>query len=251
MKPGPCAESGPSCSLDLECANGYCATEGQCPGACAPRGKAGDTCTPRGCADGLRCITNLQDAGHCVESVGLGETCSAQQPCRGYTVCAGLGDNTVNDTGTCATRASLRTVKQGELCESLDDLLCEENLVCATTLENGIVVGRCQPKAKSGAACTYSTPDQCPNGEYCRISSATGVKPATGECRKSPLVGEECRYGTVFSATCPVNAYCDIDSKVCTRTKALDEACSRASDCASRSCRDGKCALNLDCSTDN
>jgi hypothetical protein len=109
----------------------------------------------------------------------------------------------------------------------------------------------CQPKAKSGAACTYSTPDQCPNAEYCRISSATGVKPATGECRKAPLAGEECRYGTVYSASCAGDAYCDTDSKVCTLTKALGEACSRASDCASRSCHDGKCALNLDCRSDN
>ncbi len=40
---------------------------------------------------------------------------------------------------------------------------------------------------------------------------------------------------------------CDLDSKVCILTKALGEACGRVSDCASRSCRDGKCSLNLDC----
>jgi hypothetical protein len=120
-------------------------------------------------------------------------------------------------------------------------------LVCTTALEGDEVVGRCQARVASGAACTYSTPDACPDGEYCRITSETGVKPATGTCQKSPKLGEECRWGTFYITSCDDEQYCDTDTKLCTAIHHLGEPCTSDDGCFSSTCVDGKCISRIEC----
>ena len=121
-------------------------------------------------------------------------------------------------------------------------------MVCTTRVENGITVGSCQPRVKSGAACTYSTPDACPDREYCHITSEVGVKPATGTCAPLPGLGEECRYGALNLAPCGDGQFCDLDTKLCAESKHLGATCSGDQACYNGRCSaEGKCVALLEC----
>jgi hypothetical protein len=229
---------GQACTIDSECEGyGQCKVDGACPGVCAPAAKLGEPCTRYNeCEPGLECEgdTGVQ---LCVKTAKIGESC-AETSCSGYAVCS---------DGTCVSRASLGASDQGGPCEVLSGPSCKPGLVCTTTLVDGDVVGRCQPKVASGAACTFSTPDPCPGGEYCHITSATGVKPATGTCTVSPKLGEECRYGMYNVTSCEIGQYCDTETKVCTAKGELGAACTSSASCSSNTCVAEKCVENLEC----
>lgn len=237
-------KTGESCVLDLECADGQqCAVSGTCPGSCAPAGKAGGACsTYNRCAPGLSCQSEL-----CVATAKLGEPCGADTRCQGYGYCSGHDSGSPGNTGTCVARNELATSGQDEPCEALGEPLCKEGFVCTTRLDGDVVVGSCQKPVASGAPCTFSTPDACPEGEYCSITSAVGVKPATGVCQPQPKVGETCSFEGSRLATCESGSKCDLDSKLCAATSHLGEPCTKDSGCFSDTCVDGKCVPRVEC----
>jgi hypothetical protein len=243
-------KTGEACTLDFECVDQQCVVDGACPGACAAPGTLGAACTTENrCQPELSCLTDDDTgAGKCVKTAAKGETCSKSVPCRGYTFCAGRDPEVPEDTGVCIDRAGLYTAKQGEPCEAIREPMCEAGLVCTTRVEAGITVGSCQPRVASGSACTFSTPDACPDQEYCRITSETGVKPATGSCKPRPGLGEECRYGSFYVAPCGEDQFCNLDTTLCAESKHLDEPCSIDDECYSNRCSvAGKCVALLEC----
>lgn len=237
-------KTGESCVLDLECADQQqCAVNGMCPGSCTPAGTAGQACsTFNRCAPGLTCESAL-----CVATAKLGEPCGTETKCQGYGFCSGRDAAAQGNTGTCVARSELVTSGQDEPCEPFSEPLCKAGFVCTTKLEGDIVVGSCQKPVASGAACTYSTPDPCPEGEYCSITSAVGVKPATGACQPQPKVGETCLFEGSRLATCQSGSKCDVDSKLCVASSHLGEACSNDSGCYSDTCVEGKCVPRVEC----
>jgi hypothetical protein len=241
---GGSKKAGESCVLDLECADQQqCAVSGMCPGSCAPAGKAGEACsTYNRCAPGLTCQSDV-----CVATAKLGEPCGTKTPCQGYGFCSGRDATAQGDTGTCVARSELATSGQDEPCEAFDEPLCKPGFVCTTRLDGEVVVGSCQKPVASGAACTYSTPDPCPRGEYCGITSALGVKPATGACQPQPKVGEPCLFEGSRLATCETGSKCDVESKLCIATSHLDGPCTKDGDCYSDTCVDGKCVPRVEC----
>lgn len=241
-------KTGEACTTDLECVDQQCTVNGACPGACAAPGALGAVCTSENrCAQGLACSAGPDDTRKCVTTAKLGETCSKAVPCLGYTICKGLDYSIADDTGTCVNASSVYTGKLDEPCEVLQGLFCEPDLVCTTRVQDGITVGSCRPKVASGSACTYSSPDACPDTEYCRISSAAGVKPATGTCTVRPGLGEEC-YGTFGVAPCGREQACNLETEVCAKVMHLGEPCGGNSECYSNRCSaDGKCVALLEC----
>jgi hypothetical protein len=214
-----------------------------CPGSCAPAGKAGAACsTYNRCAPGLTCESDL-----CVATAKLGEPCGTETECQGYGFCAGRDASAQGDTGTCVARSELATSGQDEPCEAFSEPLCKAGFVCTTKLDGEVVVGSCQKPVASGAACTYSTPDPCPRGEYCGITSAVGVKPATGACLPQPKVGEKCLFEGSRLATCESGSKCDVDSTLCVASSHLGGPCTNDSGCYSDTCVDGKCVPRVEC----
>jgi hypothetical protein len=242
-------KTGEACTLDFECADQQCVVDGACPGACAALGALGAACTTENhCEPELTCLADAAGASQCVKTAAEGEPCSKSVPCRGYTFCSGRDPQVPEDTGVCIDRADLHTAKQGEPCEAIREPMCEAGLVCTTRVEAGITVGSCQPRVASGSACTFSTPDACPDQEYCRITSETGVKPATGSCKPRPGLGEECRYGSFYVAPCGESQFCNLDTTLCAESKHLDEPCSLDAECYSDRCSAaGKCVALLEC----
>jgi hypothetical protein len=241
-------KTGEACTLDFECVGQQCVVDGACPGACAAPGALGAACTTENhCEPELTCLADAA-GGKCVKTAAKDETCSKSVPCRGYTFCAGRDPEVPEDTGVCIDRAGLYTAKQGERCEAIREPMCEPGLVCTTQVEAGITVGSCQPRVASGSACTFSIPDACPDQEYCRITSETGVKPATGSCKPRPGLGEECRYGGFYIAPCGEDQFCNLDTTLCAENKHLDEPCTIDDECYSNRCSaDGKCVALLEC----
>lgn len=237
-------KTGESCVLDLECADQQqCVVSDSCPGSCAPAGMGGEACsTHNSCAPGFACASDV-----CVKTAKLGEACGRDVKCQGYGFCSGFDTTTPDDTGTCVARSELATSGQDEPCEPFSEPLCKAGFVCTTKLEGDIVVGSCQKPVASGAACTYSTPDPCPRGEYCSITSAVGVKPATGACRATLKVGETCMFDGARVGACESGAKCDVESKLCVATSHLDGPCTNDAGCYSDTCVDGKCVPRLEC----
>lgn len=231
--------SGEPCTLDLECAgHGQCLVDGTCPGVCGAAGKLGEPCSSyNACERGLDCGGD-PNAQTCRATAKLGESCGDDVACSGYAACL---------EGKCTSRESLGHSDQGGPCEVLSGPGCKPGLVCTTALEGDVVVGRCQPKVASGAACTFSTPDACPEGEYCHITSASGVKPATGTCQRAPKLGEECRYGTFNITSCEKGQYCDVTTNVCTVKRDIGADCASSSSCSSGACVADKCVEDLEC----
>lgn len=229
---------GEACTVDLECEGlGQCHVDGACPGVCAPAAKLGEPCTRfNSCERGLKCSASTPQT--CVAPAKVGEPCANPGGCSGYALC---------HEGMCIARNSLGQSAEGGPCELLTGSNCRAGLVCTTTLEGAEVVGRCQPKVTSGAACTYSIPDACPEGEYCRITTETGVKPAMGSCQTSPKLGEECGWGVIYFTSCAEEQYCDIDTKLCTAVNHLGEPCAADRGCFSDTCVDGTCARRIEC----
>lgn len=243
-------KTGEACTIDVECADQHCAVNGACPGACAPPPALGATCTDENrCAPELFCQFDVDaEDRKCVNTAKLGETCSEAVRCRGYTTCSGLDGSVADDTGVCANRADLYTGKQEEPCDFVYGPFCEPSLVCTMRFEDGVSLGRCGPRVPSGGACTFSSPDACPETEYCRISSAVGVKPAAGTCTPKPGLGGECRYGDYNIAPCSAEQFCNLDTKLCALSRHIDEACSIDDECYSNHCSAaGKCAPQLEC----
>jgi len=241
-------QAGEACTLDSECVEQECVIGSSCPGVCAAPAALGEDCTSRRCAPELACQTDDAGAPKCAQTAKLGEACSASLRCRAYGFCSGLDPDDDSDTGTCVERGSLTKAKLDEPCEPLREPLCGDDLVCTTRVENDITVGSCRPRVASGSACTYSTPDACPDDEYCRITSDVGVKPATGTCMPKPGLGEECRYGSLGAAPCADGQFCHPDSKLCAQSKHLDEACSIDRECFSTRCSAaGKCVPLTEC----
>jgi hypothetical protein len=237
-------KTGESCVLDIECAEQQqCAVSGTCPGSCAPAGKAGEACsTYNRCAPGFTCASEV-----CVATAKLGQPCGTETGCQGYGFCSGRGAGAQGDTGTCVARNELATSGQDEPCESFGEPLCKPGFVCTTKLEGDVVVGSCQKPVASGASCTYSTPDPCPEGEYCSITSAVGVKPATGACQPRPKVGEKCLFEDSRSAICVNGSKCDVESTLCLASSHLGEPCTKDGGCYSDTCVDGKCVPRVEC----
>jgi hypothetical protein len=241
---------GEACTLDLECVGQQCAVNGTCPGACAPLASLGDTCTNENrCEPELVCRIDAADGGGtCMKTAKLGEACSETVRCRGYAACSGLDPAVADDTGVCANRADLYTAKRDEPCDFAYGPFCEPSLVCTMRFEAGVSLGRCGPRAPSGGACALSSPDACPDSEYCRITSDSGVKPATGTCTPKPGLGEECRYGSFSSAPCADDQFCNLETKLCALSKHLGESCSIDDECYSNHCSAaGKCVTLLEC----
>lgn len=241
--------TGAACELDEECAGvAQCLVQDSCPGRCGPRAAAGQGCTEQNaCEAGLKCVDG-GDAKICVNPVKLGEACGTSVPCAGLLYCK-PSTTATDGTGTCVSRAVGHTGEEGASCDGLGaEPLCKPGLTCTVVQEDGVSVGRCAPRATSGGACSYSTPDACPEGEYCHIETELGVKPATGTCQPQPKLGETCRYGTIWTAPCSDAGHlCHPDTGVCAVGKHIGEACTASGECFNGDCTSGQCRSPLEC----
>jgi hypothetical protein len=243
-------QAGESCELDEECAGDtQCLVQSSCPGSCGPRAKLGEACSEfNECERGLSCAEDALGDGSCVETAQLGEMCGSLRPCAGLLRCEGLDRSTPLPTGTCRSNVVPHDGEEGAACDGLGATLCRPGLVCTFLQEDGQTVGRCQPSATSGGACTFSTPSPCPKGEYCHIETALGVKPPTGTCKATPKLGETCRYGTIHVAPCALDQECHPETNVCVQGKQLGEACTVDEECFSGDCdAGGQCVAYLEC----
>jgi len=105
----------------------------------------------------------------------------------------------------------------------------------------------CHAQLAPNAPCQLALPEQCPSGQYCDITSATGVKPLTGQCTNMHGLGESCSASAVYTG-CQPGQYCDSASALCAASKHQGEACSQNRDCLSNHCgSNGTCYYPLDC----
>ena len=237
--------AGEVCTHDAQCADRQCLVSNACPGACGTRAKLGEACTPQnGCEKELFCRQNSDRSRTCAQTAAGGEACGAEVRCRGYNYCyAPAGGD-----GKCLAAPDLPTIPVDGECEVGLGPRCESGLVCSMQFEDGVSLGRCKAKVAVGAACSFSFPDACPEGQHCHITTGLGVKPASGKCQDNPKLGEECLYNTLYSAPCVLGQVCSELSKVCALAKQLEESCAHGSECASQHCSAaGKCSTQLEC----
>jgi len=243
-------QTGEDCSIDQEC--GYdseCLPGPACPGKCAKRGGIGAVCNSvNHCAQELECVEPASGDGKCVAPLGAGKACNAASPCGGLLDCIGVDTDDPQSMGTCQNRDAIYSASENEAC-SLTGVrqLCRPGLSCVFA-ETTAGLGTCQPPLAANAPCQLALPEQCPSGQYCKITSEAGVSPRTGLCTKTPGLGEACGAAGATYTGCDAEQYCDTASGVCAMAKHLGEACAQNHDCLSIHCgADGTCSYPLDC----
>lgn len=255
---GSCAEvfvgqlkTGDMCTLDAECGGGaQCLVEASCPGTCGPRFKENEPCTSLNrCEDGLSCMLDADRAGVCTKQAPAGGLCSSTIPCTSFYFCSGLEGTDPEATGTCEPRNALFGGARHDSCSLGADGLCEVGLSCVLAARGQQIAGTCEEHVAAGAACQYALPDQCLEGEYCRIGD-TEATPLVGTCTKNPELGQECAYDAVLSAPCAPDQHCSALSKNCEQSFSLGEACAANEDCLSHHCVEQKCVALLECELD-
>ncbi|HEY6078781.1 MAG TPA: hypothetical protein VIW29_08255 [Polyangiaceae bacterium] len=247
-------EADAACTLDAECGpERQCVTGDACPGKCGPLLGVGEACLPPNrCESGLLCAVG-PDGGVCQVPSGLGEGCTRTQLCGSLQFCKGLDRTDPQGTGECAPRDELYAGLLGDPC-SLGGAsgLCELDLVCLFDTD-GSTSGHCAERlapGSPGAACQLALPDQCPRGQFCKVTVVDQTPIPTGECTANPQLGEPCLFevGASLPAPCPTAQYCDTQTLRCEAGKRLGEACTTDAACYSKKCdTSGTCVAPLEC----
>jgi hypothetical protein len=242
-------QTGADCNIDQECgSDSECLPGAMCPGKCAKRGGVDAVCNSVShCAPELECVDLVAADGKCVVPVGAGKACNDLIPCGGLLDCIGVDTSDPQSMGTCQNRDAIYSASEHEPC-SLSGLgtLCKLGLSCVFDQATG-TAGTCQPQLGPDAPCQLALPEQCPSGQYCQITSAVGVTPRAGQCKKNPGVGEPCG-STSINTGCQPEQFCDNETELCAITKRLGEACTKNRECLSGHCGpSGTCIYPLDC----
>ncbi|MER2562810.1 MAG: hypothetical protein ABTQ32_18935 [Myxococcaceae bacterium] len=189
------------CELEvLVPSGGACSEHQHCPpsevcavgGTCVPRKRLGEVCN-YDCLLGLNC-----EGGVCVAPGGIGDPCSASQPCLWNAFC-----------GSNAVCVPLRT--EGQTCQVGQ---CIQSLYCNAATSTSL--GVCKRHERVGAGCNpmFTTEVPCTGGTYCSPRDA-GVGVCTVElpegdmctndtvyeCRSQRCTGNVCQPGTTRSET--------------------------------------------------
>ena len=243
-------QTGDDCNIDQECgADSECVPGAMCPGKCAKRGAVDAVCNSLShCATTLKCVEPVAADGKCVLPVSAGKACSELLPCGGLLACIGVDTNDPQSTGTCQNRDALYSAGENEACSIAGrSTLCKPGLSCVFDASTASA-GTCHAQLKPDASCQLALPEQCPSGQYCAITSAAGVTPRTGQCTKTPGLGEKCSSASVTYTGCQTGQFCDSTSELCTASKHLAETCTQNRECYSDHCgTDGTCVYPLDC----
>jgi hypothetical protein len=126
-------------------------------------------------------------------------------------------------------------------CNFLNGTLCEVGLSCVLT--SATPTFECQTATDSGAACTLSFPDHCPDGEWC-----AGLDPDGGDidgtCRPIPGDGEACA-NYLGDPECEAGLACDHETDptnpTCTTVESIGGNCNSDAGCYSGVCDYGSC----------
>lgn len=209
----PLPQAGSTC-LDGRCVeSAYCETDST-GGMCTTRKAMGAPCVGGDCAAGLLCDGR---SASCVPAVAaLHESCSGAQQCAPGSTCASVDASGV---GICATPAP-----EGAPCTT--DVDCERHLACVSG-DGGATCGR---RLDGGAPC--ATTQQCFASAQCSTD---------GTCVELPLPGESC----AGSRTCRWGLCRDVagtdGGAVCGALLSAGAVCRVDGECASGSCREGRC----------
>lgn len=229
--------NGTDCTMDLECAGGWCDTNATCPGVCSDAVLIGGDCSM-----GDKCETGSEcESGLCVVNPGplaLGDPCTDSYRECGYGLwCDGAGN------GVCENRAPV-----GAACDSPEQ--CEHGLFC-----NGD--GECAEIVlvdEVGAACggfEYSPMCNIGLGLACAAEYMDGVEYTV--CVEMLSQGESCmemdsmtEVVTVLPCDMFAGLYCDMDFQnftgVCAAKLAGGAQCDDDDQCQSDYCQmDGTC----------
>jgi hypothetical protein len=180
---------GAPCNSRVQCASGFCASDGYDCGTCAAPPPAGATCTSDGsCADAMNCFD-----GSCLRPGQLGDTCSTTAPCGNTLACYG---------GQCIAAPSM----VGADCDPSNGIVCDltQGLVCAAATSTCV-------DATPSDTCAAPT-EYCQGQKYCdqltgsclpRPSDSGACSPSTSLCQYPALcVAAKCELPA--SATmCP------------------------------------------------
>jgi hypothetical protein len=246
-------KEGEDCTLDAECApDRQCVVSDACPGKCGPFPAKGEPCSSSNrCQDGLSCLVGF-DSGVCQPPVQLDGMCSAAEPCVSFQYCQGLDRSDPQSTGVCRPRDERYSGAAGAACSiGGDSELCSPELVCVLDEGGNAVSGHCAARVEPGAACRLALPDQCPRGQFCKVSAAEEGAVPEGICTRNPTAGEPCLFAigaNLLPAPCPKGLYCSTQTLRCEQGKHLGEACTESAACYSKHCAsDGTCVAPLEC----
>ena len=219
-----------SCTLDEECASGWCDMRNACPGTCASTVADGGSCVDgEHCDSGLLCVD-----GQCVLDpgpAGNGESCEDRD-------CAyGLYCDWNLESPVCATRGSA-----GDACDDDDDE-CDYGMVCDSTghCKEATVVGAgesCNPE--DGLFCSLADGQACVRDV---MNEAFLTCEAFRQLNDSCLDVDQQAHTSAFYTCDPfAGLYCDIDTQnytgVCQAKKAAGAMCDEDEECQSGWCDD-------------
>jgi hypothetical protein len=208
--------NGGACASNLECANGFCASETfTCPGTCtAFVGAGGDCSGGRLCAAGLACAGADQGPFTCVTPAGLNQPCSGAGGCQPGLYCqAGFGTcaqqkfsgGDCADPDACALGFACQTVTVGQTTTSTCVPVVGQNASCGIGLAVcggawNCIGDRCTAPPSAGAACDPALTCvveatawgclPCADG-LCPSGTCVPFRPNGAACTFS----EECYYG--------------------------------------------------------
>jgi MYXO-CTERM domain-containing protein len=231
------AYSGGTSSLNADDQNGICALY---PGS-------GSDCTTTGCPSGQECVS-----GRCQTATGDGSVCS---PCSSNAECTnGSCLRYPDGAGYCGARCTTSADCGGDTCARLSD----------GTSECVRIVGGTPSCAGSSTGCTSDS--QCSSTERCNTSTRLcEPRSGGGGIGAACETGADCGSGVCFAgscsqscdwlnpASCPSGFYCSGEAigscsagGICVPgsagSRAIGEACTSATECASLHCASGVCS---------
>ncbi len=226
-------DAGASCTLDEECAGGWCDMRDACPGVCADAvAEDGSCASGEQCEAGTECIGDVctLDPGPAQQS----ESCE-DRACAYGLWCDWSGDS------TCQAR-----VAEGQSCER--DEMCDHGLYCNN-------LGECAvPEIVTSAGEPCGGYDE---GPFCSMADGLGcvmdfMTESWTTCEPLRQEGEDCiEYDEANSValyyTCDpfAHLYCDTNFEAMTGTclakKGQGETCESGEECLSGDCDNNQC----------
>jgi len=193
----PLAPNGAPCRSGVECRDGYCDSNGDCPGICRPLLPAGSPCDPDTQSDAMNCSPSefcSRATKKCAPKLSKGAVCIGPGECVGELQCIGY-DRAAGTAGTCKEFAS-----EGEACHGLFTSDCDLDHACLDDV--------CRPPVPAGGSCNHD--GACAQGLSC-------VGPDKAQkCSPTLDAGKPCDPALGISSGCPEDMDCDTATKVCT-----------------------------------
>ncbi len=236
---------GESCNVDEECVDGaFCDFGATCPGTCRELVGEGEPCNDNyDCAPGTHCSPDEQI---CEVAAGAGDLCGVVEvpDCEFGYLC--VGARPPDQPGNCRTYDEVFASAEGERCEPNAGFLCQPGLVCK--LDTLIPAAwSCAQEVGSGEPCVPAFPEQCPDDEYCNVTTAMLRAEMMGTCEPRPGEGEPCAGAEgVF---CAPGLRCDGmgAGATCKAPTEIGGDCTVDAVCFSEYCLDGVCASAARC----